>query len=322
MVVVNIGVLTSGGDSPGMNAAIRAVARQGFALDARVVGFRHGLDGIFDSNFIELSARGVGGILDQGGTFLGTGRSARFREEGGPERALDLLAAADVDQLVIIGGDGSMRASKALWDLGLPVVGIPGTIDNDIYGTAETIGFDTALNTILDAVSKIRDTASAHDRVFVIEVMGRESGELAVNAALGGGGDFVLIPEAPDEKELAAEHVAYDHWRGKLHTIIIVAEGCCTADDVAASLVANSAGHEVRKTVLGHIQRGGHPSARDRILASRLGAGAVQALAEGEAGVMVGMYCEQVIRTRLEEVISRKKPLKAELLELVKTLAI
>lgn len=318
---MNIGVLTSGGDSPGMNSVIRAVARQGFALGARVVGFRHGLDGIFKSEYVELTPRGVGGILDQGGTFLGTGRSSRFREEDGPESALDQLAAADVDSLVVIGGDGSMRAAQALHERGLPVVGVPGTIDNDIYGTETTIGFDTALNTILDAVSKIRDTASSHDRVFVVEVMGRESGELAVNAALGGGGDFVIIPEFPEERELAAEHVAYDHWRGKLHTIILVAEGCCTADDVATSIAAKAEGHEVRRTVLGYIQRGGHPSARDRILGSRLGAGAVQALANGTSGVMTGIRCDQVVYTALADVVSHRRTLDLSLLELVKTLA-
>ncbi len=318
---MNIGVLTSGGDSPGMNAAIRAVARQGFALGARVVGFRHGLDGIFKSDYVELTPRGVGGVLDQGGTFLGTGRSSRFRQEGGPQLALDALAAADVDSLAIIGGDGSMRAALTLHELGFPVVGIPSTIDNDIFGTEITIGFDTALNTILDAVSKIRDTASAHDRVFVVEVMGRDSGELAVNAAIGGGGDYVIIPEAPGEVEMAAEHVSYDHWRGKLHTIIIVAEGCCTADDVAASLASSSSGHEVRRTVLGYIQRGGHPSARDRIVASRLGAGAVQALARGTVGVMAGLHAEQVVFTSLADVVSHRRTLDFSLLELVKTLA-
>lgn len=319
---MNIGVLCSGGDAPGMNAAIRSAVRQGLALDARMVGFRYGFDGLIDANYVELAARSVGGILDQGGTFLGTGRSARFMTEEGRRAAVDQLAALDVDRLVVIGGDGSMRGALELCRLGVPVVGVPGTIDNDLWGTEATIGFDTCLNTILDAVSKLRDTASAHDRVFVVEVMGRGSGELAVNAALGGGADFVIVPEAPAERGLAAEHVAYDHWRGKLHTIIIVAEGCCRASEVAADLAAAAQGHEVRVSVLGHIQRGGHPSARDRILGARMGAAAVQALAEGASEVMVGLRAEEMVLVPLADVVSRKKMLDTSLLELVKTLAL
>lgn len=319
---MNIGVLCSGGDAPGMNAAIRSAVRQGLALDARMVGFRYGFDGLIDANYVELAARSVGGILDQGGTFLGTGRSARFMTEEGRRAAVDQLAALDVDRLVVIGGDGSMRGALELCRLGVPVVGVPGTIDNDLWGTEATIGFDTCLNTILDAVSKLRDTASAHDRVFVVEVMGRGSGELAVNAALGGGADFVIVPEAPAERGLAAEHVAYDHWRGKLHTIIIVAEGCCRASEVAADLAAAAQGHEVRVSVLGHIQRGGHPSARDRILGARMGAAAVQALAEGASEVMVGLRAEEMVLVPLADVVSRKKVLDTSLLELVKTLAL
>lgn len=319
---MNIGVLCSGGDAPGMNAAIRSAVRQGLALDARMVGFRYGFDGLIDANYVELAARSVGGILDQGGTFLGTGRSARFMTEEGRRAAVDQLAALDVDRLVVIGGDGSMRGALELCRLGVPVVGVPGTIDNDLWGTEATIGFDTCLNTILDAVSKLRDTASAHDRVFVVEVMGRGSGELAVNAALGGGADFVIVPEAPAERGLAAEHVAYDHWRGKLHTIIIVAEGCCRASEVAADLAAAAQGHEVRVSVLGHIQRGGHPSARDRILGARMGAAAVQALAEGASEVMVGLRAEEMVLVPLADVVSRKRMFDTSLLELVKTLAL
>lgn len=319
---MNIGVLCSGGDAPGMNAAIRSAVRQGLALDARMVGFRYGFDGLIDANYVELAARSVGGILDQGGTFLGTGRSARFMTEEERRAAVDQLAALDVDRLVVIGGDGSMRGALELCRLGVPVVGVPGTIDNDLWGTEATIGFDTCLNTILDAVSKLRDTASAHDRVFVVEVMGRGSGELAANAALGGGADFVIVPEAPAERGLAAEHVAYDHWRGKLHTIIIVAEGCCRASEVAADLAAAAQGHEVRVSVLGHIQRGGHPSARDRILGARMGAAAVQALAEGASEVMVGLRAEEMVLVPLADVVSRKRMFDTSLLELVKTLAL
>ncbi len=319
---MNIGVLCSGGDSPGMNAAIRSAVRQGLALEARMVGFRYGFDGIINADYMELAARSVGGILDQGGTFLGTGRSARFMTEDGPQAAVDQLAALDVDRLVVIGGDGSMRGARALCALGVPVVGVPSTIDNDLYGTEATIGFDTCLNTILDAISKLRDTASAHDRAFVVEVMGRGSGELAVNAALGGGADFVVVPEAPHERAAAAEHVAYDHWRGKLHTIIIVAEGCCQASQIAADLAVDAPAHDVRVSVLGHIQRGGYPSARDRILGSRMGSAAVRALADGVSDVMIGLRAEQMVRVPLAEVVTRRREFDLELLDLVKTLAL
>lgn len=305
-----------------MNATIRAAVRQGLAIDARMVGFRHGFDGVIDANYVELAARSVGGILDQGGTFLGTGRSRRFATEEGQRVALDQLIALDIDHLVVIGGDGSMRGAHVLHTQGFPAIGVPGTIDNDLWGTEATIGFDTCLNTILDAVSKLRDTASAHDRVFVVEVMGRESGELAANAALGGGADFVVVPEAPEERSLAAEHVSYDHWRGKLHTIIVVAEGCCRAADVAADLAEAAHGHEVRYSVLGHIQRGGHPSARDRILGARMGAAAVEALAEGASGVMIGLQAESMERVPLADVVTNKKALDRGLLDLVKTLAL
>lgn len=319
---MDIGVLCSGGDAPGMNAAIRSVVRQGISLGARVVGFKYGFDGLIDGNYVELTARSVGGILDQGGTFLGTGRSSRFLSKEGQLQAIDQMAALDIDRLVIIGGDGSMRGAHALAEQGVQVVGVPGTIDNDLWGTEATIGFDTCLNTILDAVSKLRDTASAHDRVFVIEVMGRESGELAVNAALGGGADFVLVPEAPNQLEMAAKHIAYDHWRGKLHTIIIVAEGCCRAEEVAERLLPASQGHEIRVSVLGHIQRGGHPSARDRILGARMGAAAVLALSEGESDIMIGLQAERMVRVPLPLVITKKREFDLGLLELVNTLAL
>ena len=319
---MNIGVLCGGGDAPGMNAAIRSVVRQGIALDARVVGFRYGFDGLIEANLVEFSARSVGGILDQGGTLLGTGRSTRFPTPEGQQAAIDQMAALGVDSLVVIGGDGSMRGAHALAGRGVQVAGIPATIDNDIWGTEATIGFDTCLNTILDAVSKLRDTASSHDRVFVVEVMGRESGELAVNAALGGGADFVLVPEAPSQLQLAAEHIAYDHWRGKLHTIILVAEGCCRAEEVAESLKLSSQGREVRVSVLGHIQRGGHPSARDRILGARMGSAAVMSLADGASDVMVGLQADRLVRLPLPQVIERKKEFDLALLELVNTLAL
>jgi 6-phosphofructokinase 1 len=319
---MNVGVLTSGGDAPGMNAAVRAVVRQGLAGNHRMVGFRHGFDGLINANYAELSPASVGGIIDLGGTFLGTGRSARFESEEGQLAALENLAALDMDGLVVVGGEGSMKGAHALSLRAFPVVGIPGTIDNDVFGTEVSIGFDTCLNTILDAVSKLRDTASAHDRVFVVEVMGRECGALALNAALGGGADFVVIPEDKKHRDQAARAVAYDHHRGKLHTIILVAEGACTADEMVEALKDNALGHEVRRSVLGYIQRGGHPSARDRILGSRMGAAAVDALVSGAGDVMVGVERDRIVFTPLADVISRKKELDLSLLDLLATLAL
>ena len=319
---MNIGVLTSGGDAPGMNAAVRAVVRQGLAGGHRMVGFHHGFDGLLNADYEELHPRSVGGIIDDGGTFLGTGRSPRFETEEGQVAALENLAALDVDGLVVVGGEGSMHGAHALCLRGFQVVGIPGTIDNDVYGTEVSIGFDTCLNTILDAVSKLRDTASAHDRVFVVEVMGRKCGALAVYAALGGGADFVVIPEDLGHKEQAVQAVAYDHHRGKLHTIILVAEGACTADQMVTALSGNVLGHEVRRSVLGYIQRGGHPSARDRILGSRMGAAAIRALSAGTSDVMVGVEADRMVLTSLETVISQTKELDLDLLDLIATLAL
>jgi 6-phosphofructokinase 1 len=319
---VNIGVLTSGGDAPGMNAAVRAVVRQGLAGGHRLVGFRHGFDGILKADYVELHPGSVGGIIDEGGTFLGTGRSPRFELEEGQLAALENLAALDVDGLLVVGGEGSMKGAHALCLRGFPALGIPGTIDNDVYGTEVSIGFDTCLNTILDAVSKLRDTASAHDRVFVVEVMGRKCGALALYSALGGGADFVVIPEDLSHRDQAARAVAYDHRRGKLHTIILVAEGACTADEMVKALSGNVLGHEVRRSVLGYIQRGGHPSARDRILGSRMGAAATDALVGGTSDVMVGVEADRIVFTALEDVITKKKELDLSILDLLATLAL
>ncbi|MBC7292776.1 MAG: 6-phosphofructokinase [Thermoleophilia bacterium] len=319
---MNIGVVSCGGDSPGMNAAIRAIVRQGIGLGCRMLGFKYGYDGIIDGQYQELGLASVAGILDLGGTWLGTGRSERFRTEEGQQAALESLRLLKVDGLVVIGGDGSLRGAHALCQKGFPVVGIPGTIDNDVYGTEVTIGFDTCLNTILDALSKLRDTASSHNRVFVVEVMGRESGELAVNSALAGGAEVVAIPECGMPKEAAWQAVEYGQRRGKLHTIVVVAEGACSADEMAAHLQQQLQDHEVRKSVLGHIQRGGRPTARDRILASRMGATAVKALVEGKSDVMVGVQADKMVLVPLAEVINGRKKLDSSLLELVSTLAL
>ncbi len=318
---MNIGIVTSGGDSPGMNAAIRAAVRQGIALGARITGFKYGFEGVIDGDCIDLQAKSVAGILDHGGTLLGTGRSSRMPTPEGVEEALTTLSLLKVDGLLVIGGDGSLHGAHALCEKGFPAVGIPGTIDNDVYGTEATIGYDTCLNTIIDAVSKIRDTASAHNRVFVVEVMGRGSGELAIHAALAGGAEVVAIPEAERPEAEACRAVDYGRRRGKLHTIVIVAEGTCTADEMAAYLSEQCPGHEVRKSVLGHIQRGGRPSARDCILGSRMAARAVEALLAGESDVMVGVRGLDLVLVPLEEVITGKKVPDLSLLQLIANLA-
>jgi 6-phosphofructokinase 1 len=318
---VHIGIVTSGGDSPGMNGAIRAAVRQGIALGARMTGFKYGYDGVIDGDSVDLQATSVAGIMDHGGTILGTGRCSRMLSPEGVDAALTTLRLLKVDGLVVIGGDGSLRGAHALCLKGFPVVGIPGTIDNDVYGTEATIGYDTCLNTITDAVSKIRDTASAHNRVFVIEVMGRGSGELALHAALAGGAEVVAIPEAERPEVEACRAVEYGAKRGKLHIIVIVAEGTCTADEMANYLTEHCSGHEVRKSVLGHIQRGGRPTARDCILGTRMAARAVEALLAGESDVMVGIRGEDLVLVPLQEVISNKKVIDLSLLQLIANLA-
>ena len=319
---MNIGVLTSGGDSPGMNAAVRAAVRQGIVLGARMTGFKYGYDGVLEGNYLDLQPQSVAGTLDHGGTWLGSGRCARFPSEEGLQAAIDTLRVLKVDALVAIGGDGSLRGAHALCERGFPVVGVPATIDNDIYGTEAAIGYDTCLNTILDALSKIRDTASAHDRVFVLEVMGRNSGELALNSALAGGADVVAIPEAGLPRETACQAVEYGRKRGKLHTIVIVAEGTSTAEEMAQYLRDNCEGREVRKSVLGHIQRGGRPTARDCIIASRMGARAVTALLQGQSDVMVGLQAERLVLVPLKDVIDAKKEIDLSLLDLIADLGL
>jgi len=318
---VHIGIVTSGGDSPGMNAAIRAAVRHGIALGARTTGFKYGFDGVIDGVSVDLQAQSVAGILDHGGTLLGTGRCSRMLTPEGLEAALETLSLLKVDGLLVIGGDGSLRGAHALCQKGLPAVGIPGTIDNDVWGTEATIGYDTCLNTITDAVSKIRDTASAHNRVFVVEVMGRGSGELAVHAALAGGAEVVAIPEAERPEIEACRMVEYGAKRGKLHTIVIVAEGTCTADEMATYLSEHCQGHEVRKSVLGHMQRGGNATARDCILGTRMAARAVEALLAGESDVMVGVHGEELVLVPLEDVITKKKQTDLSLLQLIANLA-
>ncbi|HOA77396.1 MAG TPA: 6-phosphofructokinase [Thermosynergistes sp.] len=316
-----IAVLTSGGDAPGMNAAIRAVTRVGIYRGLEVVGIRRGYEGLLEGDAIPLTQSSVGGIIHHGGTILRTARSERFKRSEGVTEGFTRLKEMDVDALVVIGGEGSFKGAWELEKRGFPTVGVPGTIDNDCAGTDETIGYDTAVNTALEAVKKLRDTASSHDRLFIIEVMGRNSGFIALQVALAGGAECVLLPEVPFDVEKVCQKLNYAKRRGKTHSLIIVAEGVMSAQELAGKIL-DTGGYESRITVLGHIQRGGSPTAFDAVLGSRLGAHAVEALLEGKSGVMAGVTCGQVTTCPLPETWENKKRPDLSLLELLNALSI
>lgn len=315
-----IAVLTSGGDAPGMNACVRAVVRCALASGAQVAGIEHGFEGLLEGRFRELLVSSVGGVLDRGGTFLGTSRSEQFKTPEGVAEAIGLMRAQGITGVVVIGGDGSYRGSEALTEAGMPAVGVPGTIDNDVTGTDTSIGFDTALNTIAEAVGKVRDTASSHERTFVIEVMGRTSGLLATYAGLACGGDCILVPEVPWCLEDVCSAVLAGVRRGKKHSIIIIAEGAGHAFGLAEDL-GSSCGTDVRAVVLGHVQRGGSPSAFDRILAARMGERSVRALLDGEGGVAVGLRGSQMVTYPLSEAYAKTHALRHEIYTLANVLA-
>ncbi len=320
-----IGVLTSGGDAPGMNAAIRAVARTALYKGWDVRGILHGYCGLCDGNMRDVKTRDVGGIIQQGGTWLGSARCPEFKTEEGRSKGLRTLNQNEIDALVVIGGNGSQQGAYALSQMGFPVVGIASTIDNDLYGTDISLGVDTALDVALVALDRIKVTASSHQRAFVIEVMGRDCGYLALMTGIAGGADYIVIPEVEvDPEELAAE-VGRVYERGKAHAIIVVAEGAkYNATELERFFIKNRArlGFELRVTILGYVQRGGEPGAWDRLLGTRLGAAATEQLARGEYGVMVGLLRGEIIPTPLSEVVANKKTLDPELIQLVKTLAL
>jgi 6-phosphofructokinase 1 len=317
--VKKIAMLTSGGDASGMNAAIRAITRYAKYKSLEILGFREGFKGLIENNFIDLNSESVGGIIDRGGTILFTARSEEFKTEEGMQKAIVNLKKNNVDGLVVVGGDGSFRGAHDLHLRGIKAVGIPGTIDNDIAGTDYSIGFDTALNVIISLISKIRDTAFSHDRLFVVEVMGRSSGMIAVHSGLACAADYVLIPEVPIDLVKIANKIK-NHRPGKRHTIIVVAEGAAKASDVAASLKL-LAGHEVRISVLGHIQRGGSPSAMDRLLAAEFSKKAVDLLLDGKSDCMTAIQGKNVVSVPLEYVWNNKKPVKKEIYELAHILS-
>lgn len=321
-----IGVYTSGGDAPGMNACLRAVVRTAIENDLEVIGIRRGYAGMIDGDLVEMDGRSVSNIVQQGGTILKSARSKGFRTEEGRARAAEHLRAEGIDALVGIGGDGTFRGAALFHEEhSFPVVGCPGTIDNDLFGTDETIGFDTALNTAMGNIDRIRDTADAHDRLFLVEVMGRDAGFIALNCAIGGGAELVLIPEILSDIDDIKDRIFSLMTAQARSSIIVVAEGeeLGGASRIEYALHEDPAFAEIdlRICILGHTQRGGSPTARDRVLASRLGATAVEALIEGHTNVMVGLVNGETKLTPMRNVWSRKKNINYELLKLTQLLS-
>jgi 6-phosphofructokinase 1 len=322
-MIRRVAVLTSGGDAPGMNAAIRAVTRCALENNWEVMGIRHGYAGLLGGEFAPLNARSVGGIIQQGGTVLGSARSHEFTTEAGRMTALHNLAEHEVDALIVIGGNGSQSGAYALSQMGFSVNGVASTIDNDLAGSDITIGVDTALNIALEAIDRLKVTASSHQRAFLVEVMGRSCGYLALMSGLAGGAEAIVIPEYETTPEQIADVIVKSYERGKSHALVVVAEGA-TYD--APRLIeyfkvhAQVLGFELRATTLGHVQRGGAPGAFDRLLGTRLGACAVDALARGESGVLAGSINGKMVTTPLAEIAGKAKPLDESLMRLANIL--
>lgn len=322
-VMKRIAVLTSGGDAPGMNAAIRAVVRTGISKGWDVFGVRDGYKGLIEGKMIPLGAREVGGIIQRGGTFLGSARCEEFKNELGRIKAIRSLNENKIDGLVVIGGNGSQTGTFRLHEMGFPVVGVASTIDNDLVGSDVTIGVDTALNIALEAIDRLKVTGTSHQRGFLIEVMGRNCGYLALMAAIAGGAETVVIPEVETDPEEVARILMNAYERGKSHAIVVVAEGSkynATRLEEYFMQHEEEIGFALRVTILGHVQRGGTPSASDRILASRLGAGATDCLERGEYGVLVGWVNGKIHTTPLQEVIDKTKQIDMGLFELARKL--
>ncbi len=316
-----IGVLTSGGDAPGMNAAVRAVVRKAIYHELEVYGIYGGYAGLISGNIQKLELGSVGDIIHRGGTMLYSARCEEFKTKEGQQKGIEQLKAHGIDGLVVIGGDGSYRGAKALTEQGFPCVGVPGTIDNDIPGTEVTIGFDTALNTVIDAIDKIRDTATSHERTFIIEVMGRDAGDIALWSGLAGGAETILIPEEKYNMDDIVERLKKGSQRGKKHSIIVIAEGVGSGVDLGKK-IKEATNADVRVSVLGHMQRGGSPTAADRVLASRLSAHAVELLINKKGGRAVGMEGNRLVDYDIIEALSRKHTVDFELAKLSKELSI
>lgn len=311
----SIAVLTSGGDAPGMNAAIRAVVRYGLGKGLKVMGVQRGYSGLINGEIFDLQTSNVCDIIQRGGTILRTARCQEFRTEEGRKKAANILRAFGIDGLVVIGGDGSFQGARLLSKLGIKTVGIPGTIDNDLAYTDFTIGFDTALNTILDSIKKLRDTSSSHERVSIIEVMGRNCGDLALHAGIAGGAESIIVPEKDFNVDELCRTILQGKLQGKKHNLVILAEGVGGADELAKT-VQEVTGIDTRATILGHIQRGGSPTANDTILASKLGAKAVQVLIDGKSSRVVGIKEEKVFDEDIEKALSKKQYFDQELFDL------
>ncbi len=321
---MNIAVLTSGGDSPGMNAAVRAVVRKGLAEKAYIHGIYEGFRGLTENEHVPLGHSSVSEIIDRGGTILRTSRYEQFLDRKVRAEALANLHSLKIDTLIVIGGNGSMAGAHQLEKEGLKTIGVPASIDNDVYGTDFSIGFDTALNTVVELLRKLRDTASAHERIFIVEVMGRECGAIALCAGMAGGADHVCLPEIPamEERQLVqmSEIVERRFRLGKTHTIIVVAEGSGSAEEVGQAIHERTE-REVRVSIIGHIQRGGSPSAFDRILAGRLGSRAVDLAIAGESGVMVGLGEGRIRATPLSDAYTKTVKIDADLIKLASILS-
>jgi 6-phosphofructokinase 1 len=322
MTIKTIAVLTGGGDAPGMNACVRAVVRSALANGLRVLGVKRAYEGMTGGEFCELGPRDVGGIIQRGGTFLKTARFPQFADLEVQRRALVQLKTHGAEALVAIGGDGTMRGALALHKLGFPVVGIPASIDNDVFGTDISIGVDTALNTIIEAIDKLRDTASSHQRAFLVETMGRHCGHLALMSGIISGAEMTLIPEAEVSPEEVASAVREAYARGKTHAIVVVSEGAkYPAVKLKQKLDELKLDVDLRVTILGHVQRGGGPSAWDRLLAARFGVSAVERLLKGESGLMVGLSARDVIGVPMEEAGSKQRPPDMEYFRMARMLA-
>lgn len=316
--IKKIGVLTSGGDSPGMNAAIRAVVRTCAYHNIECAGIYRGYQGMIEGDFKEMGPRSVNNIINKGGTILKSARSKDFMTEEGRKKAYDNLVNSNIDALVVIGGNGSFTGGLVFnKEYGFPVIGIPGTIDNDIYGTSHTLGYDTALNTVVEVIDKIRDTASSHNRLFFVEVMGRDAGHIALNAGIGAGAEEILIPEEDMGLDRLLESLRRSKASGKSSSIVVIAEGDKigkNAFELKDYVEENMPEYDVRVSILGHMQRGGAPSCFDRVLASRLGVKAVETLLEGNSNYMVGLSKDEIVLTPLEQAVKGKSQVDKELI--------
>ena len=321
----SIGILTSGGDAPGMNAAIRAVTRSAIYNGLKVFGIYRGYKGLVTDEIVEFKSQNVSNIIQMGGTILKTARCKEFKTAEGRAQAYENMKKHGIDALVVIGGDGALTGARILaQEFDIPCIGLPGTIDNDLYGTDTTIGYDTALNTILDAVDKIRDTATSHERLFFVEVMGRDAGFLALNGAIAAGAEAAIIPEFSTEVDQLEQFIEHGFKKSKSSSIVLVAESELTGGAMHyAERVKNEyPQYDVRVTILGHLQRGGRPTAHDRIIASRMGVASIQALLEGQRNVMIGIENDKIVYVPFAKAIKNDKPIDKELVNVLAELSI